>query len=43
MSGLERATRLRPAPGFGQHTAEVLATVGITEPELADLRARGAV
>jgi crotonobetainyl-CoA:carnitine CoA-transferase CaiB-like acyl-CoA transferase len=33
----------RPAPGFGEHTAEVLAEIGITEEELADLRARGVV
>lgn len=34
---------LRPAPGFGQHTAEILATIGVGEGELADLRAHGVV
>jgi alpha-methylacyl-CoA racemase len=33
----------RPAPGFGEHTAEVLAAVGVDEAELAELRAQGAV
>ncbi|MDP9341165.1 MAG: CoA transferase [Actinomycetota bacterium] len=33
----------RPAPGFGEHTAEVLTEIGVTEEELADLRARGVV
>ena len=32
-----------PAPGFGEHTDEVLAGVGVTEEQLADLRARGVV
>lgn len=32
---------LRPAPAFGEHTAEVLATVGVGEAELADLRRQG--
>ena len=39
----EQIAALRPAPGFGEHTAEVLATVGVGEAELADLRARGVV
>ncbi len=34
---------LRPAPGFGEHTAEVLATVGVGQGELEDLRRRGVV
>jgi len=34
---------VRPAPAIGEHTAEVLATVGVEEEELADLRARGVV
>jgi crotonobetainyl-CoA:carnitine CoA-transferase CaiB-like acyl-CoA transferase len=29
----------RPAPGLGEHTAEVLGEVGISNDELADLRA----
>jgi crotonobetainyl-CoA:carnitine CoA-transferase CaiB-like acyl-CoA transferase len=33
----------RPAPGFGQDTAEVLAMVGVDEGDLAALRARGIV
>jgi crotonobetainyl-CoA:carnitine CoA-transferase CaiB-like acyl-CoA transferase len=33
----------RPAPGFGQDTAEVLAMVGVDETDLAALRARGIV
>jgi crotonobetainyl-CoA:carnitine CoA-transferase CaiB-like acyl-CoA transferase len=33
----------RPAPGLGQHTAEVLAAVGIQVDELAELRAGGVV
>jgi crotonobetainyl-CoA:carnitine CoA-transferase CaiB-like acyl-CoA transferase len=33
--------RLRPAPGLGEHTAEVLARVGLGEDELSELRARG--
>ena len=34
---------LRPAPGFGEHTAEVLAQIGVSAEELDDLRARGVV
>ncbi len=34
---------LHPAPSFGEHTAEILATVGVGKEELADLRARGVV
>jgi crotonobetainyl-CoA:carnitine CoA-transferase CaiB-like acyl-CoA transferase len=30
---------LRPAPALGEHTAEVLSTVGVTEGQLAALRA----
>jgi alpha-methylacyl-CoA racemase len=37
----ERAQDGRRAPGFGEHTAEVLAWIGVTDEELADLRARG--
>jgi len=33
----------RPAPGFGQHTAEILAEVGVTDEELGGLRAGGVV
>jgi len=39
----ERIQRLSPAPGFGEHTSEVLAEVGVTEGDLADLRSRGVV
>jgi crotonobetainyl-CoA:carnitine CoA-transferase CaiB-like acyl-CoA transferase len=34
---------LRPAPAFGEHTEEVLAEVGIEEPELTRLRSAGVV
>jgi crotonobetainyl-CoA:carnitine CoA-transferase CaiB-like acyl-CoA transferase len=34
---------MRPAPGFGEHTGAVLATIGVEETELGDLRARGVV
>jgi crotonobetainyl-CoA:carnitine CoA-transferase CaiB-like acyl-CoA transferase len=33
----------RPAPGFGEHTDEMLAEIGVTAEELAALRARGVV
>jgi len=33
----------RPAPGFGEHTAEVLGEIGVIGDELAELRARGVV
>ena len=33
----------RPAPGLGEHTGAVLATIGIEEADLDDLRARGVV
>jgi crotonobetainyl-CoA:carnitine CoA-transferase CaiB-like acyl-CoA transferase len=36
-------TAIRPAPGLGEHTTEVLAEVGYSEPEIVALRARGAV
>ncbi len=39
----ERIQRLAPAPGFGEHTAGILAEVGITEQELPDLRSRGVI
>ena len=34
---------LRAPPGLGQHTAEVLATIGIDAPELEELRSKGVV
>jgi crotonobetainyl-CoA:carnitine CoA-transferase CaiB-like acyl-CoA transferase len=33
----------RRAPGFGEHTAEVLAGIGVGPDELTALRARGVV
>jgi alpha-methylacyl-CoA racemase len=39
----ERLQRLTPAPGLGEHTAEVLAEAGVTGEELSDLRSRGVV
>jgi crotonobetainyl-CoA:carnitine CoA-transferase CaiB-like acyl-CoA transferase len=35
--------RLRPAPGFGEHTDEVLGMVGVSEEDLTGLRSRGVV
>jgi crotonobetainyl-CoA:carnitine CoA-transferase CaiB-like acyl-CoA transferase len=34
---------LRPAPGLGQHTAQVLTAAGIDEAEQAELRSRGVI
>jgi crotonobetainyl-CoA:carnitine CoA-transferase CaiB-like acyl-CoA transferase len=42
ISGHEPAA-LRPAPAFGEHTAEVLASIDVGQDELADLRANGVV
>ena len=39
----EQPAALGPAPGLGQHTAEVLASIGIADAELAGLRAQGVV
>jgi crotonobetainyl-CoA:carnitine CoA-transferase CaiB-like acyl-CoA transferase len=39
----EQLVRLERAPGFGEHTAEVLAGIGVGDDELAKLRASGAV
>jgi crotonobetainyl-CoA:carnitine CoA-transferase CaiB-like acyl-CoA transferase len=36
-------TALRPAPGLGEHTGDVLASVGVATEELERLRAEGAV
>ncbi len=41
-SGREPRTLAR-APGLGEHTAEVLAMVGVKETELDDLRTAGVV
>jgi len=37
----EQPMASRPAPGFGEHTVEVLAEIGITEERVAALRSRG--
>jgi crotonobetainyl-CoA:carnitine CoA-transferase CaiB-like acyl-CoA transferase len=39
----EQLVRLTRAPGFGEHTAEVLAEIGVGKDELAKLRDSGAV
>ena len=39
----EHATATRPAPALGEHTAEVLGSIGVGDEELKDLRARGVV
>jgi crotonobetainyl-CoA:carnitine CoA-transferase CaiB-like acyl-CoA transferase len=38
-----QGTALRQAPGLGQHTAEVLADIGVGEEELSQLRTAGVV
>jgi crotonobetainyl-CoA:carnitine CoA-transferase CaiB-like acyl-CoA transferase len=40
ISGTE-AGPLKPAPGLGEHTDEVLGTVGVDADEVASLRASG--
>jgi crotonobetainyl-CoA:carnitine CoA-transferase CaiB-like acyl-CoA transferase len=34
---------LRPAPAFGEHTAEIFASIGVGEDELAGLKSRGVI
>lgn len=41
-TGIERAPR-RPAPLLGEHTAEVLEAIGVTQAELKQLRGTGTV
>jgi crotonobetainyl-CoA:carnitine CoA-transferase CaiB-like acyl-CoA transferase len=36
-------TEVRPAPGLGEHTVEVLGEIGLGSGEIEDLRARGVV
>jgi crotonobetainyl-CoA:carnitine CoA-transferase CaiB-like acyl-CoA transferase len=42
LSGAESSVRLRP-PERGEHTDEILATLGYTAEAIADLRERGIV
>jgi crotonobetainyl-CoA:carnitine CoA-transferase CaiB-like acyl-CoA transferase len=35
--------RRRDAPGLGEHTAEILAELGVGAPQLEELRQAGAV
>jgi crotonobetainyl-CoA:carnitine CoA-transferase CaiB-like acyl-CoA transferase len=39
----EQAVNLSRAPGFGEHTGDVLGEIGVGEEELAKLRASGAI
>ena len=41
--GVAASHALRPAPGVGDHTDEVLAEFGVTPADIAALRASGAV
>jgi crotonobetainyl-CoA:carnitine CoA-transferase CaiB-like acyl-CoA transferase len=34
---------LRPAPGYGEHNAEVLGSIGLAEDDVAGLRSRGVI
>jgi crotonobetainyl-CoA:carnitine CoA-transferase CaiB-like acyl-CoA transferase len=43
LSEVPDASEVRPAPMLGEHTAEVLASVGIEREELEKLRADGVV
>jgi crotonobetainyl-CoA:carnitine CoA-transferase CaiB-like acyl-CoA transferase len=40
---LRAAKEPRPAPGFGEHTADVLASIGVGFDELAGLKSRGVI
>ena len=43
MSGAPQPPALRPTPDLGQHTGEVLASLGYTEAAIADLDTRGII
>jgi crotonobetainyl-CoA:carnitine CoA-transferase CaiB-like acyl-CoA transferase len=42
-SGRSEATTVRPPPKMGEHTAELLATVGVSADDLEGLRLNGVV
>jgi crotonobetainyl-CoA:carnitine CoA-transferase CaiB-like acyl-CoA transferase len=43
MTGAPGRVELRPPPGMGEHTAEVLGWIGVSDTDLEGLRSRGVV